>query len=195
MTNGGGTFGAGGYKTTDDLINLGGPGATTQYPGVSKVLNSLSIGAAVNTNVTTNASQHEEISKILGGASKCHHRFINHIIDKSAILGPEDNLLLLPSIKSVRKQQASPFKGGMTNNGGFFDMPTMLATQKMMRQTVRAVAAERSSHNFAPSYNPSKSPVNEKSAVNPRGSAQSADRNQSVKMNPKVLETWINETL
>lgn len=62
------TGGIGGYKTTDDLITLGGPGATTQYPGVSKVLNSLSIGAA-GTNITTNASQ-EEPSKLLGGIRK-----------------------------------------------------------------------------------------------------------------------------
>lgn len=65
-------------------------------------------------------------------------------IDKSAING-DDALLLLPSIKSIRKQQASPFKGGSTNTNAFFDMPNMMTTQRMMRQTVRAAAAERSS--------------------------------------------------
>ena len=114
MTNG---FG-GGYKTTDDLMTLGGPGATTQYPGVSKVLNSLG-----NAQFTTNISQQEEVSKLLGAISKIKQR--NRNIDKSAITG-ENNLLLLPSIKTVRKQQQSPFKGNTMN--GFFDMPNMMST-------------------------------------------------------------------
>ena len=97
--------------------------------------------------------------------------------------------MLLPSIKSIRKQQASPFKGGSTNTNAFFDMPNMMTTQRMMRQTVRAAAAERSSA-ANQSYNPS-------GARSPHETTRggSADRNQSVKMNPKVLETWINETL
>lgn len=58
--------GTGGYKTTDDLMTLGGAGATTQYPGVSKVLNSISIGGA-GTNITTNGSQHDvDPSKLVG---------------------------------------------------------------------------------------------------------------------------------
>jgi hypothetical protein len=52
--------------------------------------------------------------------------------NQNGILGPGD--LLLPSIKSVRKGQPSPFRGA---GNAFFDMPMMLATQKMMRQTVR----------------------------------------------------------
>jgi hypothetical protein len=51
----------------------------------------------------------------------------------NGILAPGD--LLLPSIKSVRKGgHPSPFKGA---GNAFFDMPMMLATQKLMRQTVR----------------------------------------------------------
>ena len=46
----------------------------------------------------------------------------------NGILVPGD--LLLPSIKSGRKAHPSPFKGA---GNAFFDMPTMLATQKMMR--------------------------------------------------------------
>ena len=46
---GGGVI-AGGYKTTDDLGSLS---PTIQYPGISKILNSLSIGG---TNLTTNIS-------------------------------------------------------------------------------------------------------------------------------------------
>lgn len=82
----------------------------------------------------------------------------------------------------------------------FFETPMMLATQKMMRQTVRAVAAEKTNKDESKQvgvFNPM-----QQSKVSPgdtgrgefRGS-QSVDRNQSVKMNPKVLETWINETL
>lgn len=67
MTNG---FG-GGYKTTDDLMTLGGPGATTQYPGVSKVLNSLG-----NAQFTTNISQQDDVSKLLGAISKLLHALI-----------------------------------------------------------------------------------------------------------------------
>ena len=43
--------------------------------------------------------------------------------NQNGILGPGD--LLLPSIKSVRKGQPSPFKGA---GNAFFDMPMMLAT-------------------------------------------------------------------
>ena len=65
-------------------------------------------------------------------------------------------------------------------------MPMMMATQKMMRQTVRQAAVEKAKP--------------EPSTFNPRSPAEqrqthSVDRNASVKMNPKVLETWINETL
>lgn len=74
-------------------------------------------------------------------------------------------------------------------------MPMMLATQKMMRQTVRAAAAERTKAEreaFNPAASTKYSP-NE--TAREMRATHSADRNQSVKMNPKVLETWINETL
>ena len=60
-------------------------------------------------------------------------------LDRSVANNDGENLLLLPSIKQGRKQQASPFKG----NNAFFDVPMMLTTQKIMRQTVRAAAGEK----------------------------------------------------
>ena len=92
--------------------------------------------------------------------------------------------LLLPSIKSQRKQHPSPIKGGQN---AFFDMPMMLATQKMMRQTVRQSQNEVDPSKIFQAANPKASDANR--------ATHSADRNSSVKMNSKVLETWINETL
>ena len=110
----------GGYRTTDDLLI-----SPQQQAGFNKLMNSIQ-----GTNLTTNISQD-------GTASK---NFLINLIDRSTydptvgggnlngILGPGD--LLLPSIKSVRKAHPSPFKGA---GNAFFDMPMMLATQKMMR--------------------------------------------------------------
>ena len=78
-----------------------------------------------------------------------------------------------------------------------------MATQKMMRQTVRAAAAERSAKDDSKQlgvFNPMHSvmsPTTDSARVGADmlRATQSAERNKSVKMNPKVLETWINETL
>ena len=59
----------GGFKTTDDII-----GMANQYPGASKILNSLSIGAA-GTNMTTNISQ-EDHSRMFGQAGILSKIFI-----------------------------------------------------------------------------------------------------------------------
>jgi hypothetical protein len=63
----------------------------------------------------------------------------------------------------------------------------------MMRQTVRAAANERRSS--GKDVTDVFSPTAQRDSTGLKNNAQSADRNLSVKMNPKVLETWINETL
>jgi hypothetical protein len=96
--------GSTGFKTTDDLNNgyLGGLNH-----------NSVSIGG---TNATTNISIND-VSKHLPNLSMLLQ--INSTlsyIDKSLISDLGDQLLL-PSIKSVRKQQQSPFKGFLDTSG------------------------------------------------------------------------------
>lgn len=88
---GGANFGAGGFRTTDDLFN---------NFMANKANQSVSIGG-IGTNITTNISQ-DEYSKHLNLLSKYSFQSEMCCLDKSVANEHADNLLL-PSIKSVRR--------------------------------------------------------------------------------------------